>query len=303
MNILTVLTGGTIGSARRGGVISPDRGSGSRLLQAYRKINGAVSFTVTAPYTVLSENLGAEHLRQLRVCLTKIPLENYDGVIVCHGTDTLAYTAAYLSFVLAASAVPIVLVSANYPLTDPRSNGFDNFAAAVDFISSGESGVYVAYRNTGERCASIHRGDRLLPHQACSDSVHSLFGEVYGTVRDGRFVKNPAFSAGEVADLSDCELNGSVLFVRPYVGQTYPALSGEIKAVLLEGWHSGTLPTAQRAFIAFCRHAAARHIPLYLTGSTEGFSYESKLVFQTLGIQVLPPMSPVAAYVKLWLES
>ena len=45
-----------------------------------------------------------------------------------------------------------------------------------------------------------------------------------------------------------------------------------------------------------------KNIPLYLTGSEDGFDYESKQKFDGLGITVLPPMSPIAAYVKLWLQ-
>jgi len=60
--------------------------------------------------------------------------EHYDGIIITHGTDTLAYTAAALSFYFNAIKIPILLVSSDYPLDDSKANGLDNFMCAVEFI-------------------------------------------------------------------------------------------------------------------------------------------------------------------------
>jgi L-asparaginase len=63
----------------------------------------------------------------------------------------MPYTAAYLGLKLGLCDIPVVLVSAAYPLSDSRSNGLDNFRGAVDFIRSGVGkGVFVSYRNSGE---------------------------------------------------------------------------------------------------------------------------------------------------------
>ncbi len=303
MKILTVFTGGTIGSSRQGNSIAPDEKNTFLLLQMYHEQYGAAAFETVAPYTILSENLNAKRLKALRACITEQLTKGYDGIIVTHGTDTLQYAAAYLDLVLGETDTPVVLVSANYPLEDGRSNGLKNFAAAVDFIRSGsEKGVFVAYQNTGSDGASIHRGSRLLPHLPYDDGVHSLFFQPFGTIQNGVFVKNPDYREGEREDFSDCELNGTVLFVTPYVGITYPVVEESIKAVLLQGWHSGTLPTDSEALAAFCQTAKERGVPVYLTGSQDGFEYATKQAFETLGIQVLPPMSPIAAYVRLWLR-
>ena len=143
MKILTVFTGGTISCFDKGGVLSPDSGSGSLLLERARQAGVKAEFITTQPYLVLSENLTAAHLTALRRCLDAHLSEPLSGVIVTHGTDTLAYTAAYLDFVFGAQPVPIALVSANYPLHNSRSNGLENFLAAVKLIEAGESGVFV----------------------------------------------------------------------------------------------------------------------------------------------------------------
>ena len=54
--------------------------------------------------------------------------------------------------------------------------------------------------------------------------------------------------------------------------------------------------------MSFCLGAEREGVPLFLTGSEEGFDYESKQAFDELGINVLPPMSPTAAYAMLLLK-
>ena len=302
MKVLAVFTGGTIGSTREEGVISPDSQNARLLLEMYRNSGGNAAFETVEPYRILSENLSATYLEQLRSCIAE-RINGFDGVIVTHGTDSLQYTAAYLGYLFCDSDVPIVLVSANYPLADIRSNGLKNFTAAVDFIRSGVGkGVFVAYQNTGEPFARIHRATRLLPHLPYSDSVFSMADMPYGTVENGVFCCHPDYrAAADKTDFKNCKLSGQVLFLRPYVGIRYPDLSADTKAVLMEGWHSGTLPTDSEQLKAFCKKAQERKIPVLLTGSADGFEYESKRQYATMGIIPLPVASPIAMYMKLWL--
>ena len=302
MKLLTVFTGGTISCSEADGVLAPDRQNGSYLLGLARQAGVRDDFETVQPFSVLSENMTAAHLRALRACIVERLGEGYDGVIVTHGTDTLAYTAAYLDFVFCAQETPVVLVSANYPLRDSRSNGLQNFVAAADFLRTGEKGVFVAYHNTGDRQTTIHRGREVLPQTPYEDSVFSLFMQPYGWMENGVWTRNPDHPQTARDDLSACELNGRVLFLRPYVGMVYPALP-DVKAVLLEGWHSGTLPTATEELQAFCRAAKEKGVGVYLTGSRDGFAYESKQLFEALGIRTMQPMPPSAAYVYLMLNA
>ena len=81
----------------------------------------------------------------------------------------------------------------------------------------------------------------------------------------------------------------------------YPPLTDDCKAVLLDSYHSGTIRTDGKELEIFCREAENKKIPVYLTGSQDGFNYESKQRYSELGIKVLPVSSPILAYVKLWL--
>lgn len=148
MKILVVFTGGTIGSCYNDGVISPDSNTRYKLIEMYKQNGGCAEFDAISPYTVLSENLNGEYFNLLYNSV-KENINNYDGIIVTHGTDTLQYTSAVLSYMFGFCNTPIVLVSANYPLESEKSNGLENFSAAVDFIKSGNNkGVFVAYKIT-----------------------------------------------------------------------------------------------------------------------------------------------------------
>ena len=305
MKILVVFTGGTIGSTKNNGVISPDKSNSYLLLDLYRKLDEQTEFVSVQPYTILSENLCGDNLNQLYDCICKNITTDTDGVIVTHGTDTLQYTSAFLSYAFGLNSIPIVVVSANYPLADERSNGFANFASAVDFIrENAGSGVFTAYKNEGEN-PKIHRASRLIAHRCYDDNVFSVFNSFYGEIVEHNFVKNPVYS--QLDDKINMNQNiklgksSDIIRVNPCVGMEYPVVSDKIKAILLEGYHSGTLNTISQDFIDFCKGADDKNVPIFLTGACKGFYYESKLMYEKLKINVLPPASPIAMYQKLWM--
>ena len=93
MKILVVFTGGTIGSCYNDGVISPDSSTRYKLIEMYKQNGGYAEFDAISPYTVLSENLNGEYFNLLYNSV-KENINNYDGIIVTHGTDTcLLYTS------------------------------------------------------------------------------------------------------------------------------------------------------------------------------------------------------------------
>lgn len=305
MKILLVFTGGTIGSIRVNGSISPDENNSALLIDMYRKSGKSAEFEVEQPYNILSETLSADYLNSLYDCLCSHNISDFDGVIVACGTDTLQYVCSFLSYKLGLCGVPVVVVSANYPLPDKRSNGLNNFCAAVDFIASGEGrGVFASYQN-GTEPVKIHRASRLLPHNAYSDNLFDIFNSTYGEISNGIFIRNSEYYEYEddTKFLSEQNLSqkSDVVYIVPYVGMSYPKINRDTKAILLGTYHSGTINTSDEALKQFCNAAKDYKIPLFLTGESSGFEYESKSQYANLGITPLPPASPVAIYVKLWL--
>lgn len=308
MKILVVFTGGTIGSFYDGEYISTDKGKPCKLLEMYNTMFvNDINWDTESPYTILSENLDGSILIRLAECVQEALKKDYDGIIVTLGSDTLQYSAAFLSYVLGMDTVPVVLVAANYVPEDKRSNGLKNFAGAVDFIAGrGGRGVFVSYANAGEKCL-IHRGTRLMSHVAYSDYLYSLDGKNYGTVSEGKFTENAGYNevfnsySYRIVDNSGAE--SGVLWIKEHPGMLLPHFDDRIKTVLISAYHSGTIYTGSDVFREWSEEAKRRKLPVYLVGQTEGPDYETCRVYKELGIKVLPCMSPVAAYVRLWLEN
>lgn len=314
MKIHAIFTGGTIGSkVNDKGVISPAKSATFSLLERYRKEHGqSVRFLCQEPYYILSENLDFEHVAMLIECVGTCLTQQADGILVMHGTDSLQYSAAFLQYLFADARIPIVLVSSNYPLEDERANGYTNFCRAVDFIrAKAGTGVFVSYENPGS-IPRIHRASRLLAHQAYSDRLESLSGQIYGSFFRGQFQKNPYYEDGTKDTLFGRKaltlLSGlktlkrdAVLRLYAHVGMNYPAISEETRAILIESYHSGTIELCEEGK-SFFAEAKDKGIPVYLVGLSGGEKvYETVEAYQKLGIHILPQCTPISQYVKLSL--
>ena len=305
MKILVIFTGGTIGSAVSDGWIAPSEDMKYLLISKYReKTRDNFCFDTCTPYTVLSEDLSAEHLNKLIICV-KDNLEGYDGIIVTHGTDTLQYSAAALSFALGSNSIPVVLVSSNYPLDDDRANGVDNFIAAAEFIKAEAGrGVFVSYKNGNEK-TKIHIGTRLLSHNENFDSVNSFDSEPYAFY-DGRIIKNEAcrysVTDNSMPSASFSEHSG-ILVIQSLPGDAFNYNLDGVKAVILRPYHSGTLNTSSESLAAFCERAKSLGIPVFVVNVHGNTTYETSKKFENLGICVLPMCSFPAVFIKLWLAA
>lgn len=291
MKLLVILTGGTIGSGVVNGFITPGKNIKDRLL------SDLIDFKIDTlqPYTILSEQLNGEHLNKLIECINCNLNKGYDGIIVTHGTDTLQYTSCALSCAFGSSKIPIVLVSSNYILDDERANGKENFKYAVKFVKEKIGGVFVSYKNTGSK-PEIHQGHKVLPHEIYTDDVKSI-GNALGYYENDKFVLNhQPERCPEIKKLKFSK-NSSVLWIKFHPGTILPG-NNKYKAILLEGYHSGTLPTLSSEFRNFCENTS---IPIFLVGAKEGTQYESVKEYEELGIKHLPFISPIYAYIRLWI--
>ena len=68
--------------------------------------------------------------------------EGYDGIVVTHGTDTMAYTASVLSFMLHNIPIPVVLTGSQLPILHPLTDGVENLRCAFAMAASGAPGVF-----------------------------------------------------------------------------------------------------------------------------------------------------------------
>lgn len=310
MKILIIFTGGTIGSTFNGNYISADKETPYRLLSEYEKNYGIdFEYDVLQPFSELSENNTGETLSALTDCLKENLDGGYDGVIVTHGTDTLQYTAAVLSYTFGKCGVPICLVSANYIIGDERSNGLINFRSAVNFIRRKIGGVWAVYKNSDEENVTVHNGARLLESQAFSDCFYSAGNSFFGRFDCGEnFIRNENYRefSDEILPIFPNKLeerSDFILRINPYVGMTFPTVNPEIKYVIMGTFHSGTFNTRSEYVKEFFSELRQKNITVFLTGTTAGTSYESTKAFKELNVIPVPNIAPIALYMKIWLGS
>ena len=311
MKILFVFTGGTIGSTLAGDVISPDRGKSYAIIEAYRARFGiSFEYDMLEPYTELSENNTGYTVRTLCECVAENAKKDYDGIIVTHGTDTLQYSCAALGYSLGADCIPVCVVSSNRPIEHERANALDNLHGAVRFIEGGcGRGVFAVYRNDNSSVVRVHRGTRLLGPKAYSDDVSSIYGEVYGCFDEAfDFVRNPRYNerSDTMPPIDPSRLTESsreILVIHAYPGMCWPVPSDEVRYIIINTYHSGTLDTKSERAREFFLSCAERGIPVYAAGATGGPDYASASEYGALSILPLTDMSPVAAYIKVWMLS
>ena len=310
MKIAVIFTGGTIGSRQKEeGWIGPDSRQSDAIIRDYRMRNPLqakeIEFICKTPYMILSENLNADCLMLLIETVQDcIQQGGFDGILVCHGTDTLQYTAAILGYVFADVQLPIILVSSNYPLEDERANGSCNFYYAVETVTNGLNGVMVVYQNSDGN-TYVHAGTKLLAHQTFEDDLYSIHKECLGFYSpDGAWHMQSRLPEPE-RPVAYHGLSGQtemILWLRIYPACVYPELTESTKAVLVESYHSGTIAMNQE-WKEFAEKARKKKIPVYLVGATgTAGGYESMREYEELGIQVLAEQAPIAAYCRLWLE-
>ena len=105
-----------------------------------------------------SSNIQPEEWRALAAAVDEA-LHGSDGVVITHGTDTMAYTASALSFMLAGIPKPVIITGSQLPLSHPLTDGRSNLLRAMTAALEGVGGVYVSFHDKlilGTRCVKTH---------------------------------------------------------------------------------------------------------------------------------------------------
>lgn len=310
--ILLVFTGGTIGSTAVQGTISTSSEAPYLLLQLFQQHyppHQQIVFNSLRPLNILSENL---HPLEWESLISAIEAENpsdYDGIIITHGTDTLAFTAAALGLYFNWLEIPVLLVSSNYPLNHPEANGLANFLAAVDYIQQRQpAGVYVSYQNP-QQPQIIHVATRLASSLQLSGDFVSIQNRIHLQYSQGRFEISQELDRGHCQKLRlQAKFTQPIKLIRPYPGLNYQTMTGQPNEVILHDlYHSGTACVAPSAgndysLLWFAKYCREQNIKLYLAPAIKHPDvYQSTRKLLDEGVEIIWNMSLESAYVKLLL--
>lgn len=312
MNILLVFTGGTIGSISQKGIINTSDKQGYQLVSLFQQHSADaqnINFTCIQPLQILSENLFPADWEDLINAIEAEDISQYDGIIITHGTDTLAYTAAALSFYFNATSIPVLVVSSDFPLDHPSANGLHHFNCAIEFIKQRkQAGVFVPYRNQGS-ATLVHLGARLSSSLQLTGDFMSVQSKAFL-----KFEKN-TFKPLNSINLSNCKqiqlkalFSSRVLLIKPYPGLDYSHfLLDQVDVVIHDLYHSGTACSSNRwgenhSLMPFVRLCKQKGISLYMAPAIQNHdAYKSTHLLIEQGAKMIWDMSIEAAYVKLLL--
>lgn len=180
--ILLIATGGTIASGYTEEGLTPQLAA-EELLRFAEGYQDFCRVDVVQPFQLDSTNIYGKHWLQL-AGLIEERYEAYDGFVICHGTDTMAFTAAALSYLIQNSAKPVVITGSqkpiNLPVTDARTNLLDSLRFASERRAHGVNIVFGGNVIAGTRA----KKERSKSYNAFSSINYPLVA----VIRDGRIV-------------------------------------------------------------------------------------------------------------------
>jgi glutamyl-tRNA(Gln) amidotransferase subunit D len=176
--VVLIGTGGTIASYvdYRTGAVHPAL-STSDMINAVPEIRDVANVEARVLFSIFSENMNVEHWQELAKAVADEINNGADAIIIPHGTDTMGYTAAALSFMLPDVPRPVVLVGAQRSSDRPSSDASSNLLAAARFCTKGRrAGVFVIMHDTsGDDSFAVHTGSRVRKmHTSRRDAFHSI---------------------------------------------------------------------------------------------------------------------------------
>lgn len=189
--ILILTTGGTIASRPAGKGLEPEAGA-TMVRAAVDALKPACEVDIQPIAQLDGSDVQPEEWQAFaRAVIEACP--DYDGIVITHGTDTLAYTAAMLSYMLRACPIPVVFTGAQAPLSRPLSDGSENLRCALAMAQSQKPGVFVAFDRKvilGTRAVKV----RITGFDAFESVNYPYVGEVNarGLVLNAHLPKRPS---------------------------------------------------------------------------------------------------------------
>ncbi len=177
--ILLLSTGGTIASKidYRTGSVTPAL-TAQELNATVPELAEIANIDAEVLFSEYSENITPDHWIKIAKKLDSLSKSDYAGIIVAHGTDTMQYTAAFLSFSLAGFPKPIVLVGSQRSSDRPSSDAALNLVGAAKFIvGCGTNGVFVAMHNSeNDDGIACHLGTRVRKNHTSKRNAFETVG-------------------------------------------------------------------------------------------------------------------------------
>ena len=310
--ILLISTGGTIASKidYRTGAVTPAL-SPEELNSSIPELAELANIDTELILSEYSENLQPKEWKMIAQKLDEYSNSDYKGIIVAHGTDTMHYTSAFLSFALSGYPIPIALVGSQRSSDRPSSDAALNLISAVKFlIEANEKGVFVIMHNDeSDQTIACHLGTRVRKnHTSKRGAFQTIGGNPAFLIAENSIQKNITKKFFQTEKyLPRINVDSRVVLLKYYPGFDPRIVENLIdmghKAIIFEGTGLGHIGRNMYEVVK-----KANHSGLFLgmtsqciDGKVRMTVYESGRDLMDMGIVPLGNLIPEIALVKaMW---
>lgn len=239
--ILMITTGGTIASIPSNNGLIP-KISGKDIISLMPELKNICTIDTLELLNIDSSNISKKHYILMLDTLEK-NYDNYDGFVITHGTDTMAYSSSMLACAIDNLSKPVVFTGSQLPLkakaTDAYRNLYDAFLAA----SNNVYGVFLAFNG------DIHYGDSVKKvYSENFTGFLSINNKTAGKSDNNKIIWNKLYKNHNIKPVFNKNISEKV-----FVLKMIPSLKPDIidvlinmgyKGIIIEGYGAGGVPTA-----------------------------------------------------------
>ncbi|OYT46539.1 Glu-tRNA(Gln) amidotransferase GatDE subunit D [Thermoplasmatales archaeon ex4484_6] len=311
-NVTILGTGGTIASRLdyRTGAVIPAFTPGE-LFGAVPELADIANIKTKKLFGVFSENMGPHQWKVLAKNIKKEIEEGVAGIVIGHGTDTMHYTAATLSFMVQNSPVPIVCVGSQRSSDRPSSDAARTLIGSVTTAAYSDAAEVMVsmFGTTSDKFCYLHRGTRVRKMHSSYRNTFKTLGDVpLGMVQDGKF---RYFKDDYKRRRSDREVDIYPFFEeRVAVLYYYPNMHPDILESMIDRGYKGIviagtgLGHVNKPLYDPIQRAHEEGIHMFMSvqtlyGYTQMFVYDTGRDLMARGVTPLDNMLPEVAYCKL----
>lgn len=311
-SILIIYTGGTIGMVQRpedGSLAPVNFDELSKEIPLLNKFGYNID-SITFDPVLDSSNIDTFFWAKL-ANIVDANYEKYDGFVILHGTDTMAYTASALSFMFENLDKPVILTGAQLPIGTLRTDGKENLITAVEIAAAKKNGLAVVPEVCIYFDSKLFRGNRTT--KIDSQQFRAFDSKNYPALAKAgieiiyahEFI-HKASKKGEFFVNSQCDTNVLVLKIFPGI---QPSILNsllqinDLKAIVLESYGSGNVPNFDW-FSKSIRNAIKKGIIIVNVSQCSGGKvqmgyYKTSVDLQKAGVVSGFDMTTEAAVTKL----
>lgn len=245
--ILIINTGGTLSSVKSGNGLVPGITTND-MLKELHMVSKNLELDTEDFCSLDSANIGPQNWSELAELISQRSY-SYQGIVVIHGTDTMAYTSSMLAFMLQNISIPVVVTGSQLSIANPVADALENCRCGIHMAASGYPGVFVAFNRKvilGCRASKV----RTMSFDAFESINYPYVGEI-SSLGLRVFEKNLIKKKGIFQPRTEYSDKVALL-------KLYPGISPDIldilydkgcRGIFIEGFGLGGMPFVKNDFI------------------------------------------------------